>query len=171
MTENSDVGQIERKTQNRIVELFKKKLGYIYLGNWEEREKNGNIEVKYLRAFLERSGHSKTLINKAIDKLRKCANRSQMSLYDLNKETYSLLRYGAKEREKLGQNKQNIEFIDWEHPKNNDFAIAEEVTIRGNRTKRPDVVLYINGIAVGVIDIISVSEGNGKSRVWKKRID
>jgi type I restriction enzyme R subunit len=159
------VGQIERLTQNRIVELFKNQLKYDYLGNWEEREENSNIEEKYLRAFLVRTGYSETLINKAIDRLKKCANRSQMSLYDLNKETYSLLRYSAKEREKLGQHKQDVQFIDWDlkNPENNHFAIAEEVTVRGNRTKRPDIVIYVNGIAVGVLELkrstISVSEG------------
>ena len=33
----NEVGQIERLTQNRIVQLFQKQLGYSYLGNWEER--------------------------------------------------------------------------------------------------------------------------------------
>ena len=49
------------------------------------------------------------------------------------------------------------------HPLNNDFYIAEEVTVEGEHTKRPDIVLYINGIAVGVIELkrstISLSEG------------
>lgn len=31
-----NVGDIERITQNRVVKLFKEKLGYTYLGNWEE---------------------------------------------------------------------------------------------------------------------------------------
>jgi type I restriction enzyme R subunit len=158
-----NVGDIERKTQNRIVELFKSQLKYDYLGNWEEDRENSNIEEEYLRAFLVRSGHSESLINKAIDRIKKCASRSQMSLYDLNREIYSLLRYSAKERESLGQHKQDVEFIDWGKPENNHFAIAEEVTIRGNRTKRPDIVLYVNGIAVGVIELkrstISISEG------------
>src|SRR3990167_6369823 len=157
------VGQLERKTQDRIVALFRDRLGYDYLGNFEEREENNNVEEVYLRSFLLRSGHSETLISKAIEKLKKCTNRPQMSLYDLNKETYSLLRYSAKEREKLGQHKQDVEFIDWENPENNHFAIAEEVTVRGNRTKRPDIVLYVNGIALGVIElkrsIVSVAEG------------
>lgn len=157
------VGQIERITQNRIVELFKNQLKYDYLGNWEERENNSNIEEEHLRAFLARSGYSSALINKSIDRLKKCADRSQVSLYDLNKETYSLLRYSAKERERLGQHKKDIEFIDWDNPENNHFAIAEEVTVKGNRTKRPDIVLYVNGIAIGVLELkrstISVSEG------------
>lgn len=159
----NEVGVKERKTQDRILKLFQDRLGYTYLGNWEESRENSNIEEKYLRAFLVRSGHSETLINKAIDRLKKCAGRSQMSLYDLNRETYSLLRYSAKERESLGQHRQDVEFIDWENPENNHFAIAEEVTILGNRTKRPDIVLYVNGIAVGVLELkrstITVSEG------------
>jgi type I restriction enzyme, R subunit len=92
------VGQLERKTQNRIVALFRDRLGYDYLDNWEDREKNSNIEEEYLRAFLETKKYSETLIKKAISELKKSVNRSQMSLYDLNRETYSLLRYGVKVR-------------------------------------------------------------------------
>ncbi|MDD3531700.1 MAG: HsdR family type I site-specific deoxyribonuclease, partial [Candidatus Pacebacteria bacterium] len=94
---------------------------------------------------------------------KKAANHSQLSLYDLNKETYSMLRYGIKVREELGENYQTVWPIDWQNPENNHFGIAEEVTIRGNRTKRPDIVLYVNGIALGVLElkrsIVSVSEG------------
>ncbi len=157
------VGQIERKTQDRIVELFKNQLKYDYLGNWEEREGNSNIELEYLRGFLVRTGYNKRLIEKAISELKRAAEKQNVSLYDLNKEVYGFLRYGVKVREGLGIHHQTVWLIDWEHPGNNHFAIAEEVTIRGNRTKRPDIVLYINGIAVGVLELkrstISVSEG------------
>lgn len=53
--------------------------------------------------------------------------------------------------------------IDWKNPEANDFAIAEEVSIKGENTKCPDIVLYVNGIALGVIELkrssVSVSEG------------
>lgn len=157
------VGQLERKTQNRIVSLFRDRLGYDYLGNWEDRSDNSNIEEGYLRLFLQRSGYSETLINKAIDELKKTVNRPQVSLYEINKDTYSLLRYGIKVKEGLGEKNQTVFLIDWKHPENNHFAIAEEVTIRSNRIKRPDIVLYVNGIALGVVElkrsIVSVSEG------------
>jgi type I restriction enzyme, R subunit len=162
-TQTTNVGQIERKTQNRVVSLFRDRLGYDYLGNWEDREENNNVEEAYLRPFFMRAGHSDVLIDKAIDTLKKSANRPQLSLYELNKETYSLLRYGIKVREGLGENYQTIWPIDWKNPEKNHFAIAEEVTIKGNKTKRPDIVLYVNGIAVGVIELkrstVSVSEG------------
>ena len=159
------VGQIERKTQNRIVKLFtdKNRLNYDYLGNWEEREENSNIEEELLRSYLTRAGYSASLIGKAIKELTKSANRPHLSLYDLNKDTYSLLRYGIRVREGWAENHVTVWPIDWNNPEKNDFAIAEEVRIKGNRTKRPDIVLYVNGIAVGVIElkrsIVSVSEG------------
>jgi type I restriction enzyme, R subunit len=157
------VGQLERKTQNRIVALFRDRLGYEYLGNWEEREGNSKIEEQYLRAFLTRSGYSDKLINKAIAELKRAAGSQATSLYDLNKKVYGLLRYGVKAKEELGENTKTLWLIDWEKPENNHFAIAEEVTVRGFRTKRPDIVLYVNGIAVGVLElkrsIVSVSEG------------
>ncbi|TRZ48473.1 MAG: HsdR family type I site-specific deoxyribonuclease, partial [Dehalococcoidia bacterium] len=157
------VGQLERKTQNRIVALFRDRMDYDYLGNWEDRESNSNVEEGLLRAFLTRRGVSPRLIDRAIAEVARISGNQTATLYDLNKEVYSLLRYGVKVREELGENNQTVWLIDWEHPENNHFAIAEEVTIRGNRTKRPDIVLYVNGIALGVLElkrsIVSVSEG------------
>jgi type I restriction enzyme, R subunit len=161
--QKNKVGQLERKTQDRVVALFRDRLGYEYLGNWEDREGNSNVEEEYLCSFLTRSGYSEKLIKNAIAELKRTANRASESLYDLNKETYSLLRYGIKIREDIGEHHKTVWLIDWKQPENNHFAIAEEVTVRGNRTKRPDIVLYVNGIALGVIElkrsIVSVSEG------------
>ena len=49
---NGNIGQIERATQNRVVQLFQEKLGYTYLGNWEERSDNSIIETSLLLNFL-----------------------------------------------------------------------------------------------------------------------
>ncbi len=160
----TQVGQIERKTQNRIVAVFRDRLGYDYLGSWEDRENNSNIEEEYLRAYLAKTKkYSNKIIDKAITEFKKTASNQVMSLYDLNKEVYGLLRYGVKVKESLGLRNQTVELIDWKNWQNNHFAIAEEVTIKGNKTKRPDIVLYVNGIALGVIELkrstVSVSEG------------
>src|SRR5207248_1375741 len=85
------------------------------------------------------------------------------SLYDINKAVYGLLRYGVKVKPDVGENTETVWLIDWKNPLNNDFAIAEEVTVKGENTKRPDVVLYVNGIALGVLElkrsIVAVNEG------------
>jgi type I restriction enzyme R subunit len=62
----STVGQIERITQNRVINLFQQQLGYTYLGNWETRDNNRNIEADLLRQWLKQQGVSDTLITKTL---------------------------------------------------------------------------------------------------------
>ena len=103
------------------------------------------------------------LINRALYKLNQAAGDQSKSLYDVNKAVYSLLRYGVRVRPDVGKNVQTVNLINWEEPLSNHFTVAEEVTITGVNTKRPDVVLYVNGIALGVIElkrsVVSISEG------------
>ena len=160
----SKIGHLERETQDRIVKLFRDTLGYRYLGNWGKEMRYSNIEETLLEDFLRyQKKYSDDLIAKAMDKLRKVAGDQSKSLYDVNKEVYSLLRYGVNVSPGIGQNKVNVELFDWENPKYNDFAIAEEVSVHGTHKKRPDIVIYINGIAVGVLELkrstVSISEG------------
>lgn len=170
---NPKVGQIERLTQDRVVEVFQL-LDYEYLGNWEERENNSCIEEELLRKFLVAQGYGDSLINKAIYELNKAAGDQVKSLYDINKEVYSLLRYGVKVKEGVGENTQDVWLIDWENPLKNHFAFAEEVTVRGQHDKRPDIVLYVNGIALGVLELkrskVSVSEGIRQNLDNQKKI-
>ena len=65
----SNVGQLERKTQNRVVKLFKQQLGYDYLGNWEYREGNRNIETGLLTDWLAKRGVAEALIKRTLRKL------------------------------------------------------------------------------------------------------
>lgn len=157
------VGQIERKTQNRVVKLFQERLHYRYLGDWEDRPGNSNVEEEFLRPFLESKGYAPEIVTRAIDVLVRAATDQSKGLYDANKNVYTMLRYGVKVRADVGDHMQTVHLIDWSNPEANDFAIAEEVTVRGNKTKRPDVVLYVNGIALGVLELkrstVSVSEG------------
>ena len=92
----SELGQIERRTQNRIIKLLTDKLGYEYLGNWQDREDNQPIEEHYQKAWLLRRGYPEQLVDRAIFELKKIAYADNKSLYDINKEVYGLLRYGIK---------------------------------------------------------------------------
>jgi type I restriction enzyme R subunit len=161
---NTIVGQIERRTQQRIIDLFKGKLQYTYWGDWTDRENNHCVEPTYLKAYLAEAGYSDDLASRAIFLLEKDAHNSGASLYDRNKAVYHSLRYGVKVKADVGENATTVNFINWQQPEKNHFAIAEEVTVKGNpHTKRPDIVLYINGIALGVIELkrstTSVAEG------------
>jgi type I restriction enzyme R subunit len=52
-----------------------------------------------------------------------------------------------------GQPHDDVDLIDWEDPEKNDFALAEEVTLKGGYQRRPDIVLYVNGLAIAVIEL------------------
>ena len=110
----STVGQIEKKTQQRVVKLFCDTLDYDYLGNWSDREGNCNIEEKLLRAFLtDKQGYDDILITRALYVLDKAAGDTSKSLYDRNRSVYELLRYGVKVRPDVGENMQTVCLIDW----------------------------------------------------------
>lgn len=148
-----NVGQSERSTQDRIVKLFVEELGYRYLGDWSDRERNSNIEESILSDWLTRSGYSANQINRALRQLHVEADNFNRGLYSNNQAVYSMLRYGVPVKVDAGKVTETVHVINWHDPKKNDFAIAEEVTLRGNLQRRPDLVLYINGIAIGVIEL------------------
>ena len=160
----SKIGTPERVTQNRVAKLFREELGYEHLGDWQDREGNGNIEEEELRKYLAGSGCTQEQIARAIHALQTEATNYHRSLYNNNKAVYSLLRYGVNVKVAAGENADTVHLIDWDNPTANSFAIAEEVTLKdGNHERRPDIVLYINGIAIGVIELKNsrVSIGDG----------
>ncbi len=160
----TQIGESERKTQNRLVRLFRDKLNYKYLGSWQDRANNKNIEEELLCPYLSERGYSQSEISRALQLLRAAAFCDYEShLYAPNKAVYSLLRYGVNVPAESGEGKRNVHLIDWNNPLANDFYLAEEVTVTGKHTKRPDLVVYVNGIALAVIELkrstVSVEEG------------
>ena len=147
------VGKSEKYTQDRIIELFHKKLGYRFLGNWTDRAGNSNIEESLLAPWLSKCGYSPDQVSRAIYLLRTEADNHNRSLYDNNQAVYNLLRYGVPVRTEAGQVTETVHLINWREPEKNDFVIVEEVTLKGGLERRPDLVLYINGIAIAVLEL------------------
>ena len=157
------IGQPERTTQNRIVTLFRDELKYRHLGDWSDRGGNSNVEEALLSDWLARCGHTSAQIAVALHKLRTESDNHNRTLYGNNQAVYKLLRYGVPVKIEAGQVTETVQLINWQEPEQNDFAIAEEVTLKGNHERRPDIVLYVNGIAVGALELKNsrVSIGDG----------
>jgi type I restriction enzyme R subunit len=166
----------ERAVQNRVIKLLCDKNGYEYIGNLKDVE-NGNIREEILRQFLmDRQKLTSTQATEAIRKLKEeafCANKE--ALYNSNKAVYNTLRYPVAVSQGAGLPNKQVWFVDWKDSYNNFFHIAEEVTVRkqmlGEEHRRPDVVVYINGIAVAIIELkkATVSVEDGINQNWRNQ--
>ena len=168
MPDNSTVNS-ERATQNRVIKLLRDFCDYKYLGNLKDQD-NMPYREEILKEFLtKKQGCTEKQAEEATKKLRdlvaQCHDRN--TLYNVNKEIYHLLRYPTSVSRGFGLTNTTVSLIDWENPGNNLYHIAEEVTVARTTStdehRRPDVVIYINGIAVCVIELkkasVSVHEG------------
>lgn len=156
----AEIGKPERETQDRVLALFQNQLGYRYLGDWSDRT-NSNVEDGLLAEYLQRRGYSQEQISRALHLLLAQADNKSRGLYDNNKGVYECLRYGVAVKVDAGAPTEIVNLIDWQNPHFNNFAIAEEVTLKGGNDRRPDLVLYINGIAVAVIELKNASTDVG----------
>ncbi|WP_041594898.1 type I restriction endonuclease subunit R [Helicobacter cetorum] len=139
----------ERKTQNKVIETFKS-MGYDYLGVLRNSD-NENINKEILKKWLFKHQKIDANIYNKIE--QEITNALKDDLYDANKKFYELLVYGVKIKASVSEKHQTFWLIDWKNISNNEFYVAEEVSVKGKNTKRPDIVLYVNGIALGVLEL------------------
>ncbi|WP_459110559.1 type I restriction endonuclease subunit R [Helicobacter pylori] len=139
----------EKEVQKQVIETFKS-MGYAYLGDLTKSD-NENINKKSLKAWLiknqkindERWHKIEHEIHKALTN----------DLYEANQKFYELLIYGVKTKISQNEPTQTSWLIDWNDVSKNEFSVAEEVSVKGQNMKRPDMVLYVNGIALGVLEL------------------
>lgn len=139
----------EKEVQKQVIETFKA-MGYAYLGDLTKSD-NENIDKESLKAWLvknqkinhERWQRIEHEINKALTN----------DLYEANQKFYELLIYGVKTKISQNEPTQTSWLIDWKDVSKNEFSVAEEVSVKGPNIKRPDMVLYVNGIALGVLEL------------------
>ena len=158
----------ERATQDRLAAFLTKPgtdggLGFRNLGDWSKREGNRGIEPDMLRANLSARGYSDAQINAALLRLQTAAEVTGTTLYQAGLRSYQLLRFGVSVQTTVSAPHSAVHLVDWANPAANDFALAEEVTLKGGHERRPDLVLYLNGIAIAVIELkrSSVEVGDG----------
>lgn len=139
----------EKEVQKQVIETFKS-MGYAYLGDLTKSD-NENINKESLKAWLFKN---QKINDERWHKIEhEIHNALKNDLYEANQKFYDLLIYGVKTKISQNEPTQTSWLIDWKDVFKNEFGVAEEVSVKGQNTKRPDMVLYVNGIALGVLEL------------------
>ncbi|GHR24292.1 restriction endonuclease subunit R [Helicobacter pylori] len=139
----------EKEVQKQVIETFKS-MGYAYLGDLTKSD-NENINKESLKAWLVKN---QKINDKRWQRIEHEINKAlNNDLYEANQKFYELLIYGVKTKISQNEPTQTSWLIDWKDVSNNEFSVAEEVSVKGQNMKRPDMVLYVNGIALGVLEL------------------
>ena len=97
---------------------------------------------------------SESNILTAIEKLR---SRDPLGLIKLNEQTTELLQFGTSLDQMVDGDTRgrSLKYIDWDNLKNNVFHVCKEFDVErpgSSKTRRPDIVLFVNGIPLCVIE-------------------
>lgn len=166
----------ERFLQDKVIELFKN-MGYEYLSPeealFERGGDNGNILLKNI---LEKQMNSFNYFTYDCKKYSFSEENIKQAINDLdvpltggyltaNEKITEKLLNGEGYKEKVGNKREsfNIYYIDFNNIENNVFHITEEFEVKRHnieekeKTRRPDLVVFVNGIPLGIIELKKAS--------------
>ncbi|WP_339907173.1 type I restriction endonuclease subunit R [Symmachiella dynata] len=97
---------------------------------------------------------TETNLKNAVDAL---TNIPFDGLVKTNEQAFDLLTLGKAQEQTIDGNKRSytVQYIDWEHPENNVYHVADEFEVErtaSHELRRPDIVLFVNGIPLAVIE-------------------
>lgn len=169
MEEKIPVANEMSTSQRPAIEVLQK-LGYKYISEEENKKLRNYIltdvifkdilakklnEINSYEYKGEKYKFSASTIGQAIKDL----NEDLVTgLISTNEKIYDLLTLGKSYQENMidGTKRSfDIKYIDFEHPENNDFYVTEEFSVlrmNGKDYARPDIVLFVNGIPLAVIE-------------------
>lgn len=148
----------ESELEKAIIELFKQQ-GYTYLrGDEIHRPFQDVLLYDDLKAFLlsRYPDLTQSELSKIISRLE---NIPSSPLYEGNRDTYRLISEGfdfvREDASKIGI---HIRFIDFDNVDNNSFKVVNQFIVEDGHTRIPDMLIFINGIPVGIFEFKSAIE-------------
>lgn len=151
-------------------------LGWTFLPATEGHALRGSQREVVMKPVLEQvlrqrrfqfKGEWYPLSDQAVDQVMREITTPSMAqgLMDANQSVYDMLTLGITVTEFIGGKKAQptIHLIDWESLDNNEFHVTEEMEVlstQGTHTRRPDVVAFVNGIPLAVIEAKRAASGN-----------
>ena len=161
----------EDQLEQAIIELFVQQ-GYTHVHGESLHRKYEDILLlddlcTYLRNRYANAGLSEVEMQKIINKLNLI---SAAPLYAGNRETFWLINEGFDlQRDDPSQVALHIDFIDFDHPEQNSYKVVNQYSVQGERLRRPDLLIFINGIPVAICEFKSaINEQTTIHDAWKQ---
>lgn len=160
------LGNEETLVERPAIDYLQNRLGYTFIHGEQltpeqgERESlNDVILVKRLRQALKRLNPwiDESNLNKAVRFLTR-PEQLGTDLLDINEKIYDVIvQFNfSLDQDVDGSGKKQfhtVQFIDWAHPDNNEFLVTRQFVVQGPNDKIiPDIVVFINGIPVVVLE-------------------
>ena len=152
----------ETTLEKAIIEMFEQQ-GYDYADGETLHRKYEDILIlddlrEYLLNRYEKEHLSETEMKKIINKLHLI---SSSPLYNGNRETFRLLNEGFDlVRDDVSKVALHIDYINFDEPEKNLFKVINQYSVRGEHIRRPDMLVFINGIPVAVFEFKSAVREN-----------
>ncbi|QCE42393.1 type I restriction endonuclease subunit R [Psychroserpens sp. NJDZ02] len=160
----------ESHIEEADIQFFELILGYKHKDAWEKqligRDSLKDVVLKDdLRIALIRLNPNlpKQCIEFAIDELSK--SRASLTPVLANKEVYNIIKNGVpvSYQNKEGREENGyVKVLDFEDEENNDFLVVSQLSIEylqtSNITRRPDLLLYVNGLPLVMIELKNATE-------------
>jgi len=150
----------EDELERAIITLFEQQ-GYTYVhGDSIHRKFEDILLLDDLRAFISDRYASNNLSE---NEMQKIINRINLipstPLYTGNRETFWLVNEGFDlVRDDASGVALHIDFIDFEEPSNNIFKVVNQYSVQGERLRRPDLLVLMNGIPIAICEFKTAIE-------------
>ena len=161
----------EAELESAIITLFEAQ-GYTYVhGDAIHRAFEDILLEDDLRSYIVTRYAAEALTENEVQKI---INRLKLipatPLYNGNREAFWLVNEGFDlTRDEPGKLALHINYIDFTTPDNNTFKVVNQYSIQGERLRRPDVLLFINGIPIAICEFkIAIEEDKTTHDAWEQ---
>ena len=150
----------EAELEQAIIELFTVQ-GYTYVhGENIHRQYEDILLLDDLRSFLTARYAAENLSDVEIQKIINKLNLINATpLYIGNREAFWLVNEGFDLiRDDISKVALHVDYIDFDHPENNIFKVVNQYSVQGEHLRRPDLLVFINGIPVTICEFKTAIE-------------
>ena len=150
----------EAELEQAIIELFTVQ-GYTYVhGGNIHRQYEDILLLDDLRSFLTARYATENLSDVEIQKIINKLNLINATpLYIGNREAFWLVNEGVDLiRDDISKVALHVDYIDFDHPENNIFKVVNQYSVQGEHLRRPDLLVFINGIPVTICEFKTAIE-------------